>query len=788
MTQRDADNAPSMLAWGEWEKITLAMSGEMVKGPLPQVADDQRTEVELIRPVLIAGRRYAVWVERESAAIPMGPENKPSVYHALRVCFAFQQTDRSWSPANELMRLDGHDADGKFDSSAVIDANETGSTTTNPFLKSRKFRPGLMVMVNQLGGREDDPWLMVMLFDSQAVKLPIDKLGINGWKRDKEYFLIGKDLLLLDTKTLDAADSTAKPKEQKLVKNWVTLFRDPRTVQHPYVGARQGLKGESSSSDWKSLPDTNKSHSLIFTPQAKLNYNNRTIALAIKPKPEPSNGLTWALFQSKTIPLTDDKLGPIGTLKITELAYVGAIFKNSTAQETYYAHKTAIIITNKEVKTVTLAPDLGGTIELFNSDSDPYNKITLKTHKYNRINFSYRTPDRILDPTLDPTLDPRISLIIDYYANTQEDIRKTENLIPLEVDKTSPVPLTLETSVSLKPETLKNITGSLSRKQEDTLNQYRLKNLKTALTSITYADDLEQIKRSILRIRYTTIPDSTVQSDDDPLAPAGTRSSIHAAITAAQSAGRHADVSRYVESEKSAILQEVGPRMGEGLTQLLDALIRFRHFEPEACVRVLLSFDPEHTLIFTDELIVDSKSTIDFQLPISQKLGITHYEFELDLYCLGDKFSQTLNYELEDQDDDAVDSVHIRRNAEQALYLDLSEANKATFGNPMKVNHLRLNTLFGKHLVALASQSVKTVLSWPTQHLPEPRLEPGGEGSTVDFRGANGLYFWELFFHVPLLITWLLRHARTPKTLTRSVKKMKQLQRSPGRFNTWNQK
>ncbi|EJN25746.1 hypothetical protein PMI36_01643 [Pseudomonas sp. GM79] len=64
---------------------------------------------------------------------------------------------------------------------------------------------------------------------------------------------------------------------------------------------------------------------------------------------------------------------------------------------------------------------------------------------------------------------------------------------------------------------------------------------------------------------------------------------------------------------------------------------------------------------------------------------------------------------------------------------------------------VRLNSLFGPELVQRANVSVDAVMDWSTQHLPEPVLigvqEPNGA-----FDGANGLFFWELFFHVPHLV------------------------------------
>ncbi|NWD68413.1 Ig-like domain-containing protein [Pseudomonas gingeri] len=68
------------------------------------------------------------------------------------------------------------------------------------------------------------------------------------------------------------------------------------------------------------------------------------------------------------------------------------------------------------------------------------------------------------------------------------------------------------------------------------------------------------------------------------------------------------------------------------------------------------------------------------------------------------------------------------------------------------LRYVRLNTLFAKELVAKVTFSVEAVLSWETQHTPEPPIPGSSQVVPVDFNGANGRYFWELFFHAPHLV------------------------------------
>ncbi|MDE9452719.1 neuraminidase-like domain-containing protein [Xenorhabdus bovienii] len=66
---------------------------------------------------------------------------------------------------------------------------------------------------------------------------------------------------------------------------------------------------------------------------------------------------------------------------------------------------------------------------------------------------------------------------------------------------------------------------------------------------------------------------------------------------------------------------------------------------------------------------------------------------------------------------------------------------------------IRLNTLFAKELVSKASQKLDLVLSWDTQNLPEESISGSGT-EPIDLKGANGIYFWELFFHMPFMVAW----------------------------------
>lgn len=67
------------------------------------------------------------------------------------------------------------------------------------------------------------------------------------------------------------------------------------------------------------------------------------------------------------------------------------------------------------------------------------------------------------------------------------------------------------------------------------------------------------------------------------------------------------------------------------------------------------------------------------------------------------------------------------------------------------LRYVRLNTAFAGELVRRAEVSVEAALGWEAQHMLEGAA-PGKQPQPVDFNGANGRYFWELFFHLPHLV------------------------------------
>ncbi|WP_367374090.1 neuraminidase-like domain-containing protein [Pseudomonas lini] len=67
---------------------------------------------------------------------------------------------------------------------------------------------------------------------------------------------------------------------------------------------------------------------------------------------------------------------------------------------------------------------------------------------------------------------------------------------------------------------------------------------------------------------------------------------------------------------------------------------------------------------------------------------------------------------------------------------------------------IRMNITFARHLIERAEESMDKLLNWPSQHLQEPPFENSKPSEQLDFYGAYGRYFVELFLYLP----WLVAH------------------------------
>ena len=111
-----------------------------------------------------------------------------------------------------------------------------------------------------------------------------------------------------------------------------------------------------------------------------------------------------------------------------------------------------------------------------------------------------------------------------------------------------------------------------------------------------------------------------------------------------------------------------------------------------------------------------------------------------------------LPLEIVSDAEDIVSTISIRHNAKKVQYLDLDD-NQA--GNKV----VRANTLIAKEIAQrVSTRSYGDVIASMGTELAEPPVTATGTGTgtgtneAFDFGGTNGLYFWEMFFHVPFLV------------------------------------
>jgi hypothetical protein len=96
---------------------------------------------------------------------------------------------------------------------------------------------------------------------------------------------------------------------------------------------------------------------------------------------------------------------------------------------------------------------------------------------------------------------------------------------------------------------------------------------------------------------------------------------------------------------------------------------------------------------------------------------------------------------------EAIPCLKSRYDSQRGLvqYLD--------FGTGKVPKKTRLNTTFVRTLIKEASLGLDSLLNYSLQtEKLEADLTKDGESKKMDFYGANGLYFWELFFHLPFLV------------------------------------
>lgn len=761
--------------------------------------DDSRDTIETIRPMTIDGRKYVVWVERDSSAIVFDDDNKASEYYVLRVCYSYLDTNNNWSASNTLLTLDGRLADGT--------RPKPTSGTDKRTLFTRSYLPGLIIMENRKGQRETDPYLVAMLFDSAR---DANSSTPATWKADEDYFLAVRDLLLIDEKRLDGA-SKDSALENRLVANWYSLFRDPRVVQHPYIGAKYELKfkeGEQTTTETVSAR--------LDALAAKLLEKMRgteSVNLAATLTGDGQDIEVTGIFDDVWSP----KLAPRADIRsVNDIAHISV--DHVITIEEFISYRSTGSYVGK-VGDVVAECVLRASIAADSWDN--------KTIHFDSIDIK-NTNDNLLS---------RYAHVLPHSRRTSSAVDIIEYLIEgLDISAKS-LEINLTLADLLESKNLAYSTGSAFRSLGREGTALIVKDKRRGIPCTLWGSLLQElpipIKAELIRVGTAQQPGTggsgaTALEDLKASYPAmdlKAMETVHALATADRTALTAwlpllTDTWRIPGSDYYEALRNVGlefgnandsPLSGElpflqamhatnretlresfvGLvadtlgTSLPDvtraklpsdcrtALVRFAASE-QASYRDLLgrlaklvAGNTNDVVIATEVLDAHARGPKRIVARIPVNTDETDYTFRLVLSATDDPTTRTDNdtyhewirltapYTLTNVTeastqlpDDRVPTARIRRNRAQAQYLDLDES-----GMPP----IRLNTLFGKQLVARATRSVDAALSIDAQTLPEPALRAGGSGGFVDFRGANGLYFWELFFHVPWLVAWSLR-------------------------------
>ena len=150
-------------------------------------------------------------------------------------------------------------------------------------------------------------------------------------------------------------------------------------------------------------------------------------------------------------------------------------------------------------------------------------------------------------------------------------------------------------------------------------------------------------------------------------------------------------------------------------------------------------------------------------IPDSKKFYISHgvgmYNKATDLYMGGALKSTEIELEFVSAAGANPIAPKISKRMDAVLgiaeYIDFSASTiQYSDGSTSdKRDPIRMNTLFARELINKANIALEALLSWNTQQLQEPPIGDDTEPDKMDFKGANGLYFWELFLHLPFMVS-----------------------------------
>lgn len=672
MNQRFEEGYPIPQAWSEWEKINVAWGGELIETPA-KYKDNTATTVDAIRPVIIAGRQYVVWVERDRNALPNPDKNvlTPTQFHRVSVCYAYKQSDGIWSPANELIRLDGT----PVDEVVYLDESQRTGNTSDLTLKDKSYTPQLIAVADASKWANENPYLLVAL----------------GAERDGHIFFQTRDLLFLDK--LDSI-STHNLSQMELVTSLRKSFSNPLKLQ------------------------------------------NSVNALAVNFKINSFDG---------PLALPEEVTDRVDTTKPASLPWQGRSQWDELIRAT---------LQREAARPITLAQldaferfMVNGTQDS-SSLTDPRLRTCLFPHDDKKAERLYKKIDNEEEDRAksDKTLRSSIHATSIYGARYKK-LPQPEQSCPARfqaLDKPA-MNLSITSSKLVNNQMMASIAGRYFLELTELADERSV--IVTATEIYEAPSRNTEETETILQVDYLTVE----------LPKNGARSLPESIVKKFRVTPYYNEflIENYCLSVGQDAFTVEFPVADYGNTHD-DPTVKYTYVKeliPAKSISVSLAVKlPQaqaYTTLTTKNIIADGTA-----------------EIKIDSYPFKENGAYTfVMYETNNPDNNVAISVEaqltqpnspnviIDRNPQQAQVLCLpeNESGKPT-EDKLSLRNLRLNTLFGKQLVSRATQSPEAVLAWDTQHLEEPSLDGDAAKEILDFQGANGRYFMELFLHLPAFI------------------------------------
>ncbi|OCX15882.1 Tc toxin subunit A [Pseudomonas graminis] len=715
MGLRDSEERLSPLAWTEWEKITVSASGQIAQSsnlpPAAVVATTTTTapvtpasEVSLplartcdaIRPVMIEGRPYVFWVEWSSVELPdVAEKNRLSRFKKLSVQYIYKQSDGFWSPPNEILYLDG------------TKNGEAPTKGQDTFLKDDKYVPGLIAVVNTEGARADDPWLTVMLYNcARTTPNKAPSLGT----LDVDYFIESRDMLLIHRMPLKSDESEA------LAKVLYKSYSDIRKIQHPYDGDQLLIsrKKEIHTSFRDGMRPFVKE--AIASPHFIKEHDKAVKYISLE---RESSSRNWDIRHNR------DRVD----LKSFRFLYMKTSKDDFTLQDNLRDLKNGTpnrrnsYFSDLEVRK-GLQPDLaanlkdlnkalGSNIELcYYSENDKYG--------YNEYSEKYFFTTLESNGFVTATADVENQKILTIEASYPKSIIKLEGDKKLQVKA-------FKKEIRIGDLTY-TVSGSLPE-TDCTINK-----------SITIPLEISGEGLEAPHIGYVVyVADNVVYSPERPV-------SITPSSSGTWTYDLVVEKSQYL-FEKSFSIIFLSPGNFTRETFPVEALIK-----PEYCGEIQLILYAQGPKDSEFKVLSDQKLNANGQASFTTQYTWSNPGVHFFILCEAGNPENNAGaaYDVRYTGKDESWEISIAESVGQAQYLDLRTA--ANEGITLKSNTIRLNTLFGKQLLSRAARNIERALGWEAQLIKEPAIDSESERPPVDFHGANGAYFRELFLHLPYLV------------------------------------